>query len=40
MFNQLETITSEQEEKLIKIRSFIKQLDSVCVAYSVVIVHW
>ena len=34
MFNQLETITSEQEEKLIKIRSFIKQLDSVCVAYS------
>ena len=34
MFNQLETLSDEQIEKLRKIRSFIKNLNSACVAYS------
>jgi len=34
MFHLLEQISNKQVEKLIKLRSFIKQLDSVCVAYS------
>ena len=34
MFNQLENLSDEQSKKLQKIRSFIKNLNSVCVAYS------
>ena len=34
MFNQLEIISDEQSEKLYKIRRYIKNLDSVCIAYS------
>ena len=34
MFNQLEILSDEQNEKLYKIRNFIKNLNSVCVAYS------
>ena len=34
MFNQLEILSNEQSQKLNKIRCFIKQLNSVCVAYS------
>ena len=34
MFNQLEFIPDEQSEKLYKIRRYIKNLDSVCIAYS------
>ena len=34
MFNQLEIISDEQNEKLYTIRRYIKNLDSVCVAYS------
>ena len=34
MFNQLEILSDEQIEKLQEIRSFIKSLNSVCVAYS------
>ena len=34
MFNQLEIITDEQNEKLYKIRKYIKNLESVCIAYS------
>ena len=34
MFNQLEMLTDEQTEKLRKIRDYIKNLNSVCVAYS------
>ena len=34
MFNQLEILTDEQNEKLYTIRSYIKNLHSVCVAYS------
>ena len=34
MFNQLEEISKDQGEKLLRLRSFIKELDSVCVAYS------
>ena len=34
MFNQLEILTDEQTEKLRKIREYIKNLNSVCVAYS------
>ncbi len=34
MFNQLETLSNEQTEKLNSIRSFIKNLNGVCVAYS------
>jgi len=34
MFNQLEILSDEQSEKLYKIRSYIKNLDSVCIAYS------
>ena len=34
MFNQLEILTDEQTEKLRKIRDYIKNLNSVCVAYS------
>ena len=34
MFNQLEQISNEQADKLFKLRSFIRQLDSVCIAYS------
>jgi uncharacterized protein len=34
MFNQLEFIPDEQSEKLYKIRKYIKNLDSVCIAYS------
>ena len=34
MFNQLEILSHEQNEKLFKIRKYIKSLDSVCVAYS------
>ena len=34
MFNQIETLSTEQSQKLYQIRCFIKQLNSVCVAYS------
>jgi len=34
MFNQLEIISDEQSEKLYTIRKYIKNLDSVCIAYS------
>ncbi|MBO6959883.1 MAG: ATP-dependent sacrificial sulfur transferase LarE [Prochlorococcus marinus CUG1438] len=34
MFNQLETLSDEQSEKLYTIRRYIKSLDSVCIAYS------
>ncbi len=34
MFNQLEILSDEQSEKLYTIRRFIKNLDSVCIAYS------
>ena len=34
MFHQLENLSDEQSEKLYKIRNFIKNLNSVCVAYS------
>jgi len=34
MFNQLETLSNEQNAKLYAIRNFIKNLNSVCVAYS------
>ena len=34
MFYQLEVLSDEQSEKLKKIRKFIKNLNSVCVAYS------
>ena len=34
MFYQLEILSKEQSEKLQKIRNFIKNLNSVCVAYS------
>ena len=34
MFYQLEILSDEQSEKLQKIRNYIKNLDSVCVAYS------
>ena len=34
MFNQLELLTDEQTVKLKKIRQYIKNLSSVCVAYS------
>ena len=34
MFYQLEILSDEQNEKLQKIRNFIKNLNSVCVAYS------
>ena len=34
MFNQLEIISDEQSEKLNKIRRYIKNLESVCIAYS------
>ena len=34
MFNQLETLTDEQNEKLNQVRLYIKNLKSVCVAYS------
>ena len=34
MFYQLEILSDEQNEKLKKIRTFIKSLNSVCVAYS------
>ncbi len=34
MFNQLETLSDEQSEKLQKIRHFLKNLSGVCIAYS------
>jgi len=34
MFNQLEILSDEQNEKLYTIRRYIKNLDSVCIAYS------
>ena len=34
MFHQLEILSDEQSEKLQKIRHFIKNLNSVCVAFS------
>ena len=34
MFYQLEVLSNEQNEKLKEIRNFIKNLKSVCVAYS------
>tara|TARA_B100001769_G_C21951033_1_gene512062 strand:+ start:34 stop:858 length:825 start_codon:yes stop_codon:yes gene_type:complete len=34
MFNQLENLSDEQSKKLNKIRRYIKNLNSVCVAYS------
>ena len=34
MFNQLENLTDEQSQKLYTIRNYIKNLDSVCIAYS------
>jgi len=34
MFNQLEILSDEQSEKLYTIRKYIKNLDSVCIAYS------
>jgi uncharacterized protein len=34
MFNQLDILSDEQSEKLYKIRKYIKNLDSVCIAYS------
>ena len=34
MFYQLEILSEEQSEKLKEIRNFIKNLNSVCVAYS------
>ena len=34
MFNQLEILSDEQIEKLHKIRRYIKNLNSVCIAYS------
>ncbi len=34
MFNQLEILSDEQSEKLYTVRRYIKDLDSVCIAYS------
>ena len=34
MFNQLEILSDEQNEKLYTIRSYFKGLDSACIAYS------
>jgi len=34
MFNQLEILSDEQSEKLYNIRRYIKNLESVCIAYS------
>ena len=34
MFHQLEVLSDEQSEKLFTIRRYIKNLDSVCIAYS------
>ncbi len=34
MFNQLEILSDEQNEKLFSIRSYIKDLSTVCIAYS------
>jgi len=34
MFNQLEILSDEQDKKLYKIRKYIKNLKSVCIAYS------
>ena len=34
MFNQLEILSDEQSEKLYTIRKYIKNLESVCIAYS------
>ena len=34
MFNQLEILSNEQSKKLNSIRSYIKNLESVCIAYS------
>jgi len=34
MFNQLEILSDEQSEKLYSIRKYIKNFDSVCIAYS------
>ena len=34
MFNQLDILTDEQSQKLYEIRNYIKNLDSVCIAYS------
>ena len=34
MFNQLEILSDEQNEKLNRIRDYIKDLDGVCIAYS------
>jgi len=34
MFNQLEILSNEQSEKLYTVRRYIKNLDSVCIAYS------
>ena len=34
MFNQLEILSDEQSEKLFTIRRYIKNLESVCIAYS------
>ena len=34
MFNQLEILSDEQIEKLYTVRRYIKNLESVCVAYS------
>ena len=34
MFNQLETLSNQQTEKLNNIRSYIKNLNGVCIAYS------
>jgi len=34
MFNQLEILSDEQSEKLYTIRSYFKNLDSACIAYS------
>ena len=34
MFNQLEILSDEQSEKLFTIRRYMKNLDSVCIAYS------
>jgi len=34
MFNQLEILSDEQSEKLLKIRRYIRNLESACIAYS------
>jgi len=34
MFNQLEILSNEQSEKLYTIRSYFKNLDNACIAYS------